>query len=81
MDASRAFEVAFHHYRKGNDLLAPMGVPIEEQALRLARAAAHFGAGNLALALARAQLEGYGEQPQGQAAVADEEHGHPQERQ
>jgi hypothetical protein len=56
MDAERAFEVALDHYRKGNDLLNfPEAVLIEEQALHAARAIAHFGAGNLALALARAQ--------------------------
>jgi hypothetical protein len=56
MDAQRAFEVALDHYRKGNELLNyPVAVLIEEQALHVARASAHFGAGNLALALARAQ--------------------------
>lgn len=56
MDAQQAFEVALDHYRKGNDLLNyPVAVLIGEQALHVARASAHFGAGNLALALARAQ--------------------------
>jgi len=56
MDAQKAFEVALDHYRKGNDLLNyPVAVLIAEQALHVARASAHFGAGNLALALARAQ--------------------------
>jgi hypothetical protein len=55
MDAEKAFNAALDHYRKGNDLLNfPDAVPIEEQALHLSRASAHFGAGNLALALARA---------------------------
>lgn len=59
MDAQRAFEVALDHYRKGNELLNyPVAVLIEEQALHVARASAHFGAGNLALALARAQEGG-----------------------
>ena len=56
MDAQHAFEVALDHYRKGNDLLNyPVAVLMGEQALHVARASAHFGAGNLALALARAQ--------------------------
>lgn len=56
MDAERAFEVALDHYHKGNNLLNyPEAVPMEEQALLFSRASAHFGAGNLALALARAQ--------------------------
>jgi hypothetical protein len=56
MDAQHCFEVALDHYRKGNDLLNyPVAVLIEEQALHAARASAHFCAGNLALALARAQ--------------------------
>lgn len=56
MDAQKCFEVALDHYRRGNDLLNfPKAVLMEEQALHAARAAAHFGAGNLALALARAQ--------------------------
>jgi len=55
MDAQHAFEVALDHYRKGNELLNyPVAVLIGEQALHVARASAHFGAGNLALALARA---------------------------
>jgi hypothetical protein len=58
VDAQRAFEVALDHYRKGNDLLNyPVAVLSGEQALHIARASAHFGAGNLALALARAQRE------------------------
>jgi hypothetical protein len=58
MDAERAFEVALDHYRKGNELLNyPVAVQIAEQALHLARAGAHFGAGNLALGLARLQAE------------------------
>ena len=59
MDAQHAFDVALDHYRKGNDLLNyPVAVLIEEQALHAARASAHFCAGNLALALARAQENG-----------------------
>jgi hypothetical protein len=55
MDAQKAYEAALDHYRKGNDLLNyPVAVLPEEQALHIARAGAHFGAGNLALALARA---------------------------
>jgi hypothetical protein len=58
MDPDKAFEVALDHYRKGNDLLNyPVAVLMEEQALHVARASAHFGAGNLALGLARAQLD------------------------
>jgi hypothetical protein len=58
MDADKAFEVALDHYRKGNELLNwPVAVLIGEQALHVARASAHFGAGNLVLALARAQAE------------------------
>ncbi len=58
MDADRAFEVALDHYRKGQNLLDfPEAVPMEEQSLHAARAGAHFAAGNLALALARAQEE------------------------
>lgn len=58
MDAGKAFEVALDHYRKGNELLNwPVAVLIGEQALHVARASAHFGAGNLALALARAQAD------------------------
>jgi hypothetical protein len=58
MDPDNAFEVALDHYRKGNELLNyPVAVLMEEQALHVARAGAHFGAGNLALALARAQLD------------------------
>jgi hypothetical protein len=61
MDVQKAFEVALDHYRKGNDLLNyPVAKLMEEQALHLARATAHFGAGNLALALARAQVDGIG---------------------
>ena len=45
MDAARAFEVALDHYRKGNDCLHyPVAVLMEEQALHLARATAHFSA-------------------------------------
>jgi hypothetical protein len=63
MDAQHAFEVALDHYRKGNELLNyPVAVLMEEQALHIARASAHFGAGNLALALARAQ-EGESQAP------------------
>jgi hypothetical protein len=58
MDAERCLEVALDHYRKGNELLNyPVAVLMEEQALHLARASAHFGAGNLALGLARAQQD------------------------
>jgi hypothetical protein len=63
MDAARAFEVALDHYRKGNDCLHyPVAVQMEEQALHLARATAHFSAGSLALALAQAQLQGDGQE-------------------
>jgi hypothetical protein len=56
MDAAKAFEAALDHYRKGNNLLnVPQALPIEEQALQMSRAGAHFSAGVLALALARAQ--------------------------
>jgi hypothetical protein len=59
MDAQHAFEVALDHYRKGNELLNyPVAVLPEQEALHVARAGAHFGAGNLALALARAQADG-----------------------
>jgi hypothetical protein len=59
MDAQQAFDVALDHYRKGNELLNyPVAVLIGEQALHVARASAHFGAGTLALALARAQESG-----------------------
>jgi hypothetical protein len=58
VDAQKAFDVALDHYRKGNELLNyPMAVLEGEQALHLARASAHFGAGSLALALARHQAE------------------------
>jgi hypothetical protein len=58
MDAERAFKAALHHYRKGQRLLNIREIiPQEEQALHFARAGAHFGAGNLALGLARAQME------------------------
>jgi hypothetical protein len=61
MDVQKAFDVALDHYRKGNDLLNyPIAKLMEEQALHIARASAHFGAGNLALALARAQRDGIG---------------------
>ena len=54
MDARRAFEAALDHYRKGENLLHyPEAVPMEEQGLHFSRAAAHFAAGNLALALAQ----------------------------
>jgi hypothetical protein len=56
MDAEKCFEVALDHYHKGNNLLnVDRAVLPEEQALHIARAGAHFGAGNLALALAHAQ--------------------------
>jgi hypothetical protein len=58
MDPDKAFDVALDHYRKGNELLNyPVAVLMEEQALHISRASAHFGAGTLALALARAQLD------------------------
>ena len=58
MDAERAFKVALDHYRKGEHLLDIHEIiPQEEQALHFSRAGAHFGAGNLALGLARAQME------------------------
>jgi hypothetical protein len=58
MDAERAFKVALDHYHKGRHLLNIREIiPQEEQALHIARAGAHFGAGNLALGLARAQFE------------------------
>jgi hypothetical protein len=58
MDAEKAFEAALDHYRKGNALLNfHDAVNVQLQALHLSRASAHFGAGNLALALARAQPE------------------------
>jgi|HubBroStandDraft_6_1064221.scaffolds.fasta_scaffold1818497_2 hypothetical protein len=61
MDTQKAFEAALSHYRKGNELLNfQVAKLMEEQALHIGRAAAHFGAGNLALALARAQLDGIG---------------------
>ncbi|HEY2509038.1 MAG TPA: hypothetical protein VGI58_21180 [Streptosporangiaceae bacterium] len=64
MDAQKAYEAALDHYRKGNDLLHyPVAVLPEEQALHIGRAAAHFGAGNLALALARAAENGLGQDP------------------
>jgi hypothetical protein len=69
MDAQKAFDVALDHYRKGNDLLNyPVAKLMEEQSLHIARASAHFGAGNLALALARAVKDGAVEQ----AATGDE---------
>lgn len=74
MDAQKAFEVALDHYRKGNDLLNyPIAKLMEEQALHIARAGAHFGAGNLALALARAQVDGIGSE----SAAAQSEAGDP----
>jgi hypothetical protein len=70
MDAQRAFEVALSHYRKGNDLLNyPVAKLMPEQALHIARASAHFSAGNLALALGRAQRDGLGSA----ADVADDD--------
>lgn len=58
MDARRAFEAALEHYRKGEHLLNyPEAVPMEEQILHGARAAAHFAAGNLALGLGQAQRQ------------------------
>jgi hypothetical protein len=81
MDAKSAFDVALHHWRRGNELLNfPVAVPLEEQALHVARASAHFGAGNLALALARAQRAGDGDRAGSRAMVVNEEHGHPQEQ-
>ncbi len=69
MDVNRAFEVALDHYRKGEHLLDfPEAVPMEEQTLHSSRAAAHFAAGNLALALAQAQLQLDGQNDDGQAA-------------
>jgi hypothetical protein len=63
MDAQKAFDVALDHYRKGNDLLNfPVAKLMEEQALHVARASAHFDAGCLALALARAVQDGAVEQ-------------------
>ncbi len=57
MDSAKAFEVALDHYRKGNECLNfPVAVLMEEQALHLARATAHFSAGALALALAEAHV-------------------------
>jgi hypothetical protein len=62
MDAERAFEVALDHYHKGNNLLNfEETVNVDDQGLHLARASAHFGAGNLAMALARAQESGLGQ--------------------
>jgi hypothetical protein len=59
MDAQRCFDVALDHYRKGNELLNwPVAVLMEEQVVHMARASAHFNAGSLALALARAQEDG-----------------------
>ncbi len=70
MDTQKAFEAALSHYRKGNELLNfPVAKLMEEQALHIGRAAAHFGAGNLALALARAQLDGIGSE----VSAADED--------
>ena len=58
MDAGRAFEAALDHYRKGEHLLYfPEAVPMEEQALHFSRAAAHFAAGSLCLALAQAEAK------------------------
>ena len=72
MDARRAFELALDHYRKGENLLYyPEAVPMEEQGLHFSRAAAHFAAGSLALALARAQGQMDAEVADGQAADSD----------
>jgi hypothetical protein len=69
MDAGRAFEAALEHYRKGEHLLNfPEAVPMEEQGLHFTRAAAHFAAGNLALALAQAQGQTDARLADGQAA-------------
>jgi hypothetical protein len=58
MDADRAFAAARDHYRKGMHLLDIHEIiPQEEQALHFSRAGAHFAAGNLALAMGRAQKE------------------------
>jgi hypothetical protein len=58
MDADRAFAAARAHYRKGTRLLRIHEViPMEEQALNFARAAAHFAAGSLAIDMGRAQME------------------------
>ena len=63
MDAEKCFEVALDHYRKGNELLNnPIRVAIDQQALHVARASAHFTAGSLALELAHAQ-RGAGAEP------------------
>ena len=63
MDAEKCFAVALDHYRKGNELLNnPVRVVVEQQALYVARANAHFTAGALALALAHAQ-HGAGAEP------------------
>lgn len=58
MDARRCYEAALSHYRKGENLLNyPEAVPMEEQGLHFTRAAAHFAAGTLALALGQAYEE------------------------
>lgn len=63
MNAEKCFEVALDHYRKGNELLNnPVRVVVEQQALYVARATAHFTAGSLALMLAHAQ-DAQGAQP------------------
>jgi hypothetical protein len=68
MDASRAFEAALDHYRKGENLLNyPEAVLAEEQALHNQRAAAHFAAGTLALGLGQAQRQMDAERAGGQA--------------
>jgi hypothetical protein len=55
VDARRAFDAALDHYRRGENLLNfPEAVPMEEQGLHFSRAAAHFAAGSLALALGHA---------------------------
>jgi hypothetical protein len=72
MDTRRAFEAALEHYRKGEHLLNyPEAVPMEEQGLHSSRAAAHFAAGNLALALARAQEQMDAESADGQTADSE----------
>jgi hypothetical protein len=58
MDARQAFDVALDHYNKGENLLNyPEAVLEEEQALHFQRAAAHFSAGHLVLALALAERQ------------------------
>lgn len=70
MDARRAFEAALDHYHKGEHLLYyPEAVPMEEQGLHFSRAAAHFAAGNLCLALAQAEAQIKAGRADGEAAV------------